>query len=161
MEGDPAGEREARPVKGIPLSVDDGTALARSLEIAAMRCEDFEYRVFRRFFGDRPQFAELFSSPASTYGRMVSDSLELLLAQAEGEGWVPSAIDMLVREHMGYGRFVSADFRAFLIAARDETLALSGEDGTDAMRACWDEAIAGLMERVEEVHAAIAARRSV
>lgn len=81
---------------------------------------------------------------------MASDTIELLLAQVGSEGWLPSAIDMIVREHMGYGRFSPDEFRAFLTAVSDEARIWSAKDWCESTDRSWRMAIAGLMRTIEQ-----------
>ena len=108
--------------------------LLASLEAAAAR--DIVPLFFARFFARWPHAEAMFANPRSSHGTMVNEMLSLLLAQAEGEAWVPMMTRQRVINHYDHGDIPLEQYASSLQILID-TLA---EAAGDSWRGEWDAA---------------------
>ncbi len=109
---------------------------------------DLRPAIFDRFFATFPHHRPAFLNLEASSGRMVNETLELMLGLAEDAKWVEVTIVNFVDLHRNYGAFPVADYDAFI----DLTLACvsnaAGVAWTDEAAAAWTHQAARLKQMI-------------
>lgn len=111
--------------------------IARSLELAAARCDDLAPAVYARLLAELPQAAALFRKDARlVQGEMLARVIEALLDFAEGDAWASNFFATEAVSHAGYD--VQPEmFTRFLPIVADAVRETLGADWTPDFAAAW------------------------
>ena len=82
--------------------------------LASIGDHDLRGPVFERFFADFPQHKPAFLNLETSSGRMINETLEMLLGLAEDAPWVKVTLENFVDLHRNYGAFPARDYAAFI-----------------------------------------------
>jgi hypothetical protein len=111
---------------------------------------DLRPAIFDRFFETFPHHRPAFLNLEASSGRMINETLELMLGLAEGAKWVEVTIVNFVDLHRNYGAFPVADYNAFI----DMTLLClsraAGDGWSDDAAAAWGQQATALKLLIAE-----------
>lgn len=129
-----------------------GELLEQSLYAVAEAGEDITPHFFARFFARHPDQQAMFFQPSVSWGAMVNEILESLIALSARESWVDTSIHNLVIAHRCYGNF-PLPLYAELLDLFVETLAeLAGDCWSGEFEAAWRQATAELYRLIAHAH---------
>lgn len=112
-------------------------AMEASLETISI---DVTPIVFERFFATYPQQKGNFYVPEVSCGRMVNESVSILLGLAADERWAPPAIENFMGLHRAnYDPISLSEYGRFLDLLVDVLAEVAGSDWTEAAEAAWRE----------------------
>lgn len=129
----------------------DNDLMMQSLELAAERCEDISPLVYETFFALAPDARALFNMDRLSKGRMLNESLSLLLDQADGRSYVATVADTFQRDHLSYGAITAAHYRIFFEALLATLRTLLADSWSDAHEAAWSRQVGQLTRLFQPV----------
>ena len=119
-----------------------------SLELAAEHIDDLVPLVYERFFARRPETERLFKSDPLLRGRMLNETLTLILESAQGTGYVDGIIEREVVDHRAYGVTVSM-YESYFESVIDVLKSALNEAWTPAHEKAWRDQFERLMKVVD------------
>lgn len=105
--------------------------------LASIGDRDLRGPVFERFFADFPQHKLAFLNLGASSGRMINETLEMLLGLADHAPWVKVTLENFVDLHRNYGAFPARDYEAFIDLLLDHVASAAGDGWTDEAAAAW------------------------
>ncbi len=117
---------------------------AMEASLAATRDHDLRGPVFEAFFADFPQHKPAFLNLEASSGRMINETLEMLLGLAEDAPWVKVTLENFVDLHRNYGAFPAHDYAAFIDLLLDHVEQAAGDGWNEQASAAWSKEAAKL-----------------
>lgn len=130
--------------------------MEESLERVSELCEDLTPLVYDRFFERHPDVQPYFMTGQRARGRMLHEVMTWLIEAAEDRDYLPINVEVMVKDHVAFGRIPLSAYRGLLDAFIATMATLLGEAWTPAYEAAWRGAadrlltlVAGSMQQPE------------
>lgn len=109
------------------------------MEASLATVGDYDLRgpVFESFFERFPQHKPAFLNLEASSGRMINETLEMMLGLAEDARWVKVTLENFVDLHRNYGAFPAIDYAGFIDLLLDHLAKAAGEDWTAEAATAW------------------------
>lgn len=111
--------------------------MTRTIEAIGAAGVDIVPLYFERFFARYPAQLGLFHNRASSQGAMVNEMLTMLLAQGQGEDWVPTMMRAQVTTHFDHGDIELTQYRGALDLLVEVLGQAAGRDWNAAQATAW------------------------
>jgi hypothetical protein len=105
--------------------------------LAAVGDHDLRGPVFETFFEQFPQHKPAFLNLEASSGRMINETLEMMLGLAEDARWVKVTLENFVDLHRNYGAFPAIDYASFIDLLLDHVAKAAGDGWTTEAAAAW------------------------
>ncbi len=105
--------------------------------LVAVGERDLRPAIFDQFFAAYPHHRAAFLNLEASSGRMINETLEMMMGLAEDAKWVEVTIVNFVDLHRNYGAFPVADYDAFIDMAVNSVADAAGKEWTSPVASAW------------------------
>jgi hemoglobin-like flavoprotein len=130
--------------------------MEQSLELIAQAGTDvaplFFEKLYERFPGEKPNFL----NPDHSHGAMANEMITMLLALAQGEGWVPTMMRIQQFTHRSFGDIAIERYGQALETLVDTLRDAAGDYWQSCHEAAWRAQTAHLFQIIKDNSCAIA-----
>jgi hypothetical protein len=119
---------------------DAAFVMEQTLAAIAARDIDVVPLVFDQFFDAYPKERANFYVPEASYGRMINETIEILMGVALNAAWAPVSIARFVDLHRNYGDIPIPQYDDFVDILVRTLAGSAGEGWTPKQDAVWNDA---------------------